>query len=305
MLRHRSKVIAWTASVAIHAALGWLLFTDDAGQLRNHPATEAVTRDAASADEFAFEMAVERTVEPTAAKSITIALATGRRPVEPVRQNAISPEMNKLVHDLASRPAARVEVHDIAPIEFREPAQGGTGVSPVRDPRTGETPIPPIEIKPAFGKGQPLHGALPAGKSVVYILDRSTSMGLIRESFDAARAALLFSVEALPADSRFQVIAYNGRATRLFPGDLLKKSDAHTVILTEALRALTPEGDSHHAAALRAALALGGDYLVLISDAGAAELDELRPILKGHGKSVSLSVVRVEAGKVSDATVFR
>ena len=295
MLRRRAKVVAWTASVGIHAALGWLLLTDDAGQLRNLPPAGAMTRDAVAGDEFAFEMTVERTVEPTASKPIKITLPTGQRPVEPVRPSAISPEMKNLVHDLASRPAARVEVRDIAPIEFREPEQGGTG----------ETPVPPIEKKPGFGKGQPLHGALPAGKSVVYILDRSTSMGLTRETFDAARAALLASVEALPSESRFQVVAYNGRATRLLPGDLLKKSDEHAAKLLDALRALTPEGDSHHAAALRAALSLGGDYLVLISDAGEAELDELRPILKGHGKSVSLSVVRVEAGKVSDATALR
>ena len=299
MLRRRAKVIAWISSVGIHAALGWLLLTDDAGQLRNLPPAEAVTRDTVAGDDFAFEMSVERTVEPTAAKSIQISLPTGQRPVELIRPSAISPEMKNLVRDLAARPAARVEVQDIAPIDFREP---------VSEPKTGTVEaiaIPTAVAKPGFGKGQPLHGKLPVGKSVVYIVDRSTSMGLTRETFDAARAALLASVEALPADSRFQVIAYNGRATRLFPGDLLKKSDEHTEKLTGALRALTPEGNSNHTAALRAALALGGDYLVLISDAADAELDELRPILKAQGRGVLLSIVRAEAGKVSEATALR
>ena len=295
MPRRRAKLAAWTASVGIHAALGWLVLTDDAGQLRNLPPAESMTRDELPADDFSFSMAVERTSEPAPAKPITIAMPTGQRPVEPLRPSAISPEMKNLVRDLAARPAARVEVQDIAPIEFRQPAQGGTAASPV----------PPVEKKPVFGKGRPLHGALPSGQSVVYVLDRSTSMGLTRETFDAARAALLASIEALPAETRFQVIAYNGRAMRVLPGNLLKIADGQTEKLADALLALAPEGDSRHADALRAALALGGDYLVFITDAGHEELTELRPILKGHAKPVAVSVVRVGGGKVSEPTPLR
>ena len=75
--------------------------------------------------------------------------------------------------------------------------------------------------------------------------------------------------------------------------------------LGTALLELTPEGDSHHGVALRAALALGADHLVFITDAGEEELAALRPILKGSAKPVAVSVAHVEAGKVAGATAFR
>ena len=102
------------------------------------------------------------------------------------------------------------------------------------------------------------------------------------------------------------MIAYNGQVTRLLPGkELLKKSGRHEERLAEALLELKPEGGSQHDLALRAALVLGADFLVLITDANDDELAALRPILKGHGKPVSLSVVRVESGKVSEPKPFR
>ena len=300
MPRRRAKLIAWTLSVGIHAALGLLLIRDDAGQVRTLPQMESATRDDAGSEESSFTMALERTADSASAKSIAIAPPTGRRPVEPRRPTALPPELKNIVSDLGSRPSARVEVQDVAPIEFRTPA-------PVPMPATGIGESIPVALpNTGFGKGQPLHGALPGGKSVVYILDRSTSMGLTRETFDAARAALLASVQALPADCRFQVIAYNGRVTRLFPGQgLLEPTRERLERLGTALLELTPEGDSHHGVALRAALALDADHLVFITDAGEEELAALRPILKGSAKPVAVSVAHVEAGKVSGAKAFR
>ena len=307
MPRRRAKLIAWTLSLGFHAALGLLLIRDDAGQVRTLPQMESATRDDAGSEESSFTMALERTADSASAKSIAIAPPTGRRPVDPHRPTAHPPALMNLVSELSNRPAGRVDVQDVAPIEFRTPVAEpqpaiGTG-APMTKPAAvaqsnfaGRAGVPPVL----------LHGALPGGKSVVYILDRSTSMGLTRETFDAARAALLASVQALPADCRFQVIAYNGRVTRLFPGqDLLKPSGEWLERLGTALLELTPEGDSHHGVALRAALAIGADHLVFITDAGEEELAALRPILKGSAKPVAVSIVRVEAGKVSAAESFR
>jgi len=298
MPRRRAKILAWTLSAGFHAALALLLFQEDSGRVRTLPPWEPMTRDDATGEESSFTMALERTTEPGVPKPIAVALSTGQRPVEPIRPNPISPELANLVRELAYRPAPRTEVQDVAPIEFRTPV--------VAPKAAGGNAGPITVVKPGFGVGRPLHGELPAGKSVVYILDRSTSMGLTRATFDAARAALLASVQALPAESRYQVLAYNGRVARLFPDrDLLKKSTEQDAQLLTALDELKPEGDSRHAVALREALALGADYLVFITDAGDEELDALKPILKGHAKPVAVSLVRVEAGKVGETNAFR
>ena len=296
MQRRRVKILAWTFSVGLHAALGLLLFQDDPGQVRTLPPWEPLTRDDSTGEESSFAMAFERTVEPSAPNSMAIAAPTGQRPVEPIRPKPISPELSNLVRDLATRQATRTEVQDVIPIDFRTPLSEAI-------PVVGS----PVEVaKPGFGQGRPLHGQLPVGKSVVYILDRSTSMGLTRETFDAARAALLASVQTLPDESRYQVLAYNGQVARLFPGrDLLKKATEQDVQLITALQDLKPEGDSQHEIALRAALALHADYLVFITDADEEELAALKPILKGHVKPVAVSIVRVAAGKVGEAKAFR
>ncbi len=296
MQRRRAKILAWTLSVGVHAALGLVLFQDDPGQVRTLPPWEPMTRDDSTGEESPFAMALERTVEPSAPKQTALTAPTGQRPTEPTRPTQISPELLNLVRELASRPALRDEVQDVTPIDFR---------TTVVEPKPVSA-NPAEAAKSSFGKGQPLHGQLPVGKSVVYILDRSTSMGLTRETFDTARAALLASVQALPAESRYQVLAYNGRVTRVVSGrDLLKKSADQDALLTIALQDLKPEGDSQHEVALRAALALGADYLVFVTDADEDELAALKPILKGHPKPVAVSIVRVTAGKVSAPTTFR
>jgi len=296
MLRGRAKIFAWTLSVGFHAALGLILLQDDPGQVRTLPPWEPLTRDDSTGEESCFAMALERTVEPSAPKPMAIATLTGQRPAEPLRPNPISTELSNLVRELATRQAIRSEVQDVTPIDFRTTADKAT-------PTVGES----VEVaKSGFGQGQPLHGQLPVGKSVVYILDRSTSMGLTRETFDAARAALFASVQALPSESRYQVLSYNGRVARLFPGrDLLKKSTEQDAQLITALRELKPEGDSQHEVALRAALAFGADYLVFITDADEDELASLKSILKGHTKPVVVSIVRVTAGKVGEAKAIR
>ena len=296
MPRRRAKILAWTLSFGVHAALGLVLLQDDLGQMRTLPPWEPMTRDETPSEESPFAMALERTVEPSAPKPMALVAPTGQRPFEPTRPNPISPELSNLVRELASRPPPRDEVQDVTPIDFR---------TPVVEPKPAS--VNPAEVaKPGFGQGRPLHGQLPAGKSVVYILDRSTSMGLTRETFDSARAAVLASVQTLPAESRYQVLAYNGRATLLLPGRaLLKKSTGPDAALVAALEELKPEGDSQHEVALRAALALGADYLVFITDADEDGLAALKPILKGHAKPVAVSIVRVSAGKVSEAKAFR
>ena len=47
------------------------------------------------------------------------------------------------------------------------------------------------------------------------------------------------------------------------------------------------------------------DILIFITDAGDDELAALRPILKGHGKPVAVTVVCVAGGQISAPQAFR
>ena len=299
MLRRRATIIAWTLSVGIHAALVALMMRDSTGAVRTlHQPIEEMTRDASEDDSaFTFTAAPASELAP---RPFEMRPPTGQRPSETARPTVLSPAVSELVRELGSRTPARVEVQDVARIEFR---------TPVEVPKASGAPVAPMPLpvaKVSFGNGQPVHDPLPAGKSVVYILDRSTSMGLTRETFDAARAATLASVTALPDDAEFQVIAYGGAAARILPGrGLLKKSEFLCEALAESLDILKPEGESRHDRALRAALLLGADILIFITDAGDDELVSLRPILKGHGKPVAVSIARVVGGRIAAPQAFR
>jgi hypothetical protein len=113
-----------------------------------------------------------------------------------------------------------------------------------------------------------------AARSVVYVLDRSVSMGL-HDALAAARGELLAGLRRLPATTRFQVIPYNHRAEPLYVdgrADLLPADPATLGQVARAVEALQPSGGSDHGQALRRGLAFRPDLLFLVTDA-----DDLRP----------------------------
>jgi hypothetical protein len=136
---------------------------------------------------------------------------------------------------------------------------------------------------------------------VVYVLDRSSSMRLTPDTFDAARAAVQASVEGTPDGGRFQVVVYNGSADVLLPGtrgNLLTADDGTRRKLADALADLAPEGRSTHREGLTAALGLKADYVILITDAGADELTDLKAVRKAATKPTAVYLVRAASGKV-------
>ncbi len=112
------------------------------------------------------------------------------------------------------------------------------------------------------------------GESVVYVIDRSSSMGL-NGGFSAARRELLASLARLPASVRFQVIVYNRDAVPLRldgRSELLPATDALKDEAARLLGGLMPAGKTDHLEALRRGLALEPDVLFLVTDA-----DDLTP----------------------------
>ncbi len=121
----------------------------------------------------------------------------------------------------------------------------------------------------ADAAGSPLFLLPATAGSVVYVIDRSVSMGLDRK-LDFARRELIASLRRLPRSVRFQVIAYNDSAETLFldgRGDLLPSEPAIVEKAVASLRGLEAAGPSRHFAALCRGLDLHPDVLYFLTDA--------------------------------------
>jgi hypothetical protein len=136
-------------------------------------------------------------------------------------------------------------------------------------------PTPSREASASAPGGSKSLFPLPAtASSVVYVLDRSMSMGMDRK-LDFARRELIASLRRLPNTLRFQVIDYNEYAEVLLHDSRLELFPAETAFIERAelaLAKLEAGGDTNHGRAVRRALLLRPDVLYLLTDA-----DNLRP----------------------------
>jgi hypothetical protein len=142
-------------------------------------------------------------------------------------------------------------------------------------------PLPVPDARAGKGAGSAPRGGgdrlfpLPAtAASVVYVLDRSVSMGIDRK-LDFARGELIASLGRLPPSVRFQVIGYNDYAAPLIVDgqrDLLPAEPAIVEKAVSLLQALDAAGTTNHVAALRRGLDLHPDVLFFLTDA-----DDLKP----------------------------
>jgi hypothetical protein len=152
--------------------------------------------------------------------------------------------------------------------------------APVAPVIEGLPPAPPTRVTPASFRPGPARSATsavapaaPAAAAapgrVVYVLDRSGSMGLSGR-FAAARQAVLAEAAALPRGSSFVVIAYNRFVERFPAGDGWHFAGPGGLEeLAAWLARLEPEGGSDHDTALRRAARLAAGTVVWVSDADA------------------------------------
>lgn len=139
------------------------------------------------------------------------------------------------------------------------------------------------------GRGKGAEGAgvsgslfpLPAtAASVVYVLDRSVSMGM-DDKLDIACRELLAGLRRLPPSARFQIVAYNSFAEPLVIDGRIDLLSAEPAIIEQAVlqvRQLSASGDSDHVRALCRALALHPDVLFFVTDADALTLEQAASI---------------------------
>jgi hypothetical protein len=194
------------------------------------------------------------------------------------------PEEHDVAFVLRDRPA------DTAPQPLPPLIPPSATVSPKTLPNVlgpaveiGPGAITPVRVSPAsppdlpkFGGVRPLHGRPKAGTIVVYVLDRSASMGpdglLIR-----AASAVRASLAELGPDTRFQIVAYNSGATPLAPQPLAATTEAKERA-DRWLATLTAEGGSNHRAGFREAMSARPDQLFLLTDADDLEESDVRAI---------------------------
>jgi Ca-activated chloride channel family protein len=111
-------------------------------------------------------------------------------------------------------------------------------------------------------------------RSVVYVIDRSVSMGL-NGALEQVKRELLASLARLPSDMRFQIILYNRSAQPLVLGGaagMACATDANRAAVAQQLESLQAEGGTEHLPALSLALSYQADVIYFLTDA-----DDLRP----------------------------
>ena len=128
---------------------------------------------------------------------------------------------------------------------------------PVQPTQAPKSALPP-------GVATIFFGVPASGASVVYVIDRSASMGLEGRLQRATREVAM-SLSQLPSSSRTQVIVYSRTAEPLCPG-LVAADPAIIAIASERLQHLTAEGGTAHVRALKSALLLNPDVIYFLTD---------------------------------------
>jgi hypothetical protein len=139
-------------------------------------------------------------------------------------------------------------------------------------------------------------------RKVVYLIDRSLSMGL-SGALPVAKRELLAGLDALPADSRFAVILYNREVES---AGLLPATEANRAEAARLVEEVRAEGGTEHLAALRRAVALGADVIFLVTDADEMTAEKVRNVaLLNRGRAVIHTIELNDDGDQPDETPLK
>jgi hypothetical protein len=185
------------------------------------------------------------------------------------------PDDHETVFVLRDPPPMRTATIPPATLPPSAIAQAPTSPGPEAITRVAYSPTeasPPLTPAGA----SPLHGVLKPGKSIVYVIDRSSSMG-VDGFLQQATAAVKASLAQPGLDVRFQIVAYNGGTSQLGPA-LWAADLENAAKAARWLDGLAAEGASNHAAGMREALALHPNAIFLLTDADDLDEKETRAI---------------------------
>ncbi len=196
------------------------------------------------------------------------------------------PATNQLPQQVGATAAAE----NIVPVvQVAAPSLSGNAV----EPAVYQAPAAP-------GNGQGAGSGTPGGdtgtffdagtqaRSVVYVIDRSSSMGF-NGLLAAAVRELRASLGRLSPDARFQVIVYHDRSELLLPGphELLPASLENVRRAGLACDAIRAEGGTEHLSALRLALSLNPEAIFFLTDADDLKDEDRREVTRlNRGRAV-------------------
>jgi len=143
-------------------------------------------------------------------------------------------------------------------------------------------------------------GVPTSGASVVYVIDRSASMGL-EGRLQRAVAEAIVSLNELPATTRLQVIAYASSPDKLMPGPSLTAAEPMAITTAcERLRSLAAEGGTDHARALKSALIMNPDVVFFLTDEDELTANDVKSITEyNRGRSAIHAICLVDPGSGS------
>jgi hypothetical protein len=218
--------------------------------------------------------------------------APSTQPVEPpqVVASVATPLVSRDEKREPTSPTSRVRAeHEAA--EEQEPSTGSPTPGSHRHPESAG---------PGAGHGATTFFQIAArGEAIVFVIDRSGSMGL-NGGFAMAKRELLGSLERLPFTTRFQVIAYNRLAEPLRvngQSGLVFATPENKQCVALALAGMHAEGSTEHLAALKRALALGPDVIFFLTDGDGLRHEQIRAITSlNRGRAV---IHAIKLGRMS------
>lgn len=144
------------------------------------------------------------------------------------------------------------------------------------------------------------------GRSFVFVIDRSESMG--GEGLGVlsdAEVELIRALERLEPVHRFQVIAYNMKRVFMTEREMVPATPENRGRVSTFLRGLAAFGGTQHKAALLTALHLEPDVVFLLTDGGDPELNsaDLAAIRDAAGRT-SIHCIQFGMGPLQDSDLF-
>jgi len=150
-------------------------------------------------------------------------------------------------------------------------------------------------------------GAAADGRSFVFLIDRSKSMGdQGLRALQAAEQELVRALAALQPKHWFQVIAYHHKCSFLNTRELLKATDENKAAVQGHVSGLAAFGATEHEMALMSALYLKPDVIFLLTDGGEPPLNDvqLRRIRKLASGQTSIHCIQFGFGPLPSSDSF-
>jgi hypothetical protein len=202
-------------------------------------------------------------------------------PIDPAVTLTQSPEFNSI---------------NFTPVEVTPPGgpAGVTGAAPgIRTSTPGEGGLPG-----GHGSGAPpgpsfFQVATPA-RSVVYVLDRSGSMGP-SGALRRAQEELVLSLRRLSPEVLFQVLVYNDQEPQFLvnPERLLPAQPDAVDRAVQALNELRARGETNHFTALSRALFLSPEVIYFVTDGQDLTPKDVNVLTKQNGGRTAIHVIEL------------